>query len=323
MARRTPDPMAVLKVALERRNSDGRPLHTNVYRVLNGLGDGGPPGLTLDRYADTLVLRARDSALNHLQGYREAAEALIPSRCIACFALGRTPGESRLASLSGPDTNGAVEVEERGVRFACDISGGASGLGTGLFIDHRETRLWVRQAAEGLEVLNLFAYTGGFSVNAALGGAKKVVSVDASKRVLSVGQENMRLNGLDSGQHQWVPDDALSFVRRKRRYDLIIVDPPVFGRAGKRVFSLERDLANLLVAAAAALRPGGHLLLSIHALTLGTQDLERLVRDAAGRRKVHVRHRAGLPEWDHPMGATSKVADDRGDYLKTLVIEII
>lgn len=125
-----------------------------------------------------------------------------------------------------------------------------SGQSAGLFLDQREHRQTIKAKAKDLKVLNLFSYTCGFSVAAAAGGARQVTSVDASSNFLNWGKENFVLNSLDIAHHEFFTQDVLLFlggcVKRRRQFDLIVCDPPSFGRFKKQVFRLEKDLAELL-----------------------------------------------------------------------------
>jgi len=149
-------------------------------------------------------------------------------------------------------------------------------LQTGLFLDLRPARRWVRRHAAGARVLNLFAYTGAFSVHAGLGGAERITTVDASRRALRTGRHNFALNALDADRHRWFCDDALSVLRRAgpQSYELILLDPPAFGRAGNKRFSLRLRFDELVDAGLHATTPGGRLLIATHDPDL---DLDRRV----------------------------------------------
>jgi 23S rRNA (cytosine1962-C5)-methyltransferase len=121
-----------------------------------------------------------------------------------------------------------------------------SGFSPGLFLDQRENRLYVRRNSQNKKVLNLFSYTSGFSVNAALGGAEKVTTVDVSEKFLNWSRENFQLNDLNPTQHEFFCQDSVLFlkgaVKRSRKWDLIICDPPSFGRSKDSVWKIEKDL---------------------------------------------------------------------------------
>lgn len=165
------------------------------------------------------------------------------------------------ARLVDGEAPAEIEVREDGVAFLVEPGGGYS---TGLFLDQRLNRRW----AAGLHprrVLNLFSYTCSFSVRAALTGAE-TLNVDAARRPLERGRENFRRNGVAMDGHRFVVEDVMKFVprlvRRRERFDLIILDPPTFGRSEGRVFRLERDLPDLVTNCARLLEQGGAMLVS-------------------------------------------------------------
>ena len=157
------------------------------------------------------------------------------------------------------ETGCILTVNEGGLQFEVNLS---DYLDTGLFLDHRLTRQMVREESADKRVLNLFAYTGAFSVYAAAGGATTTTTVDLSKTYLAWAERNMAANGFAGPDHPFVQSDALAFVRgvpADARYDLAVVDPPTFS-ASKRtdnVFDVQRDHAELLTATAKLISPGG------------------------------------------------------------------
>lgn len=168
---------------------------------------------------------------------------------------------NRLRSWSSADAPTAWRMEEHGLAYLLRSDRGQS---PGLFLDQRSNRRWILGEARGASVLNLFAYTGGFGLCAARGGAAEVVHVDSSRLNLEWARENARLNGLDRQSLEFATVDARLFIRgcmrRGRQFDLIVCDPPSFSRGPEGVFRVERDLPSLLAAAAALLRPGGKML---------------------------------------------------------------
>lgn len=163
-----------------------------------------------------------------------------------------------------------IVVEEGGLKFLVNLD---DYLDTGLFLDHRQARAMVRDAAKGRRVLNLFAYTGAFSVYAAAGGAREVVTLDLSNTYLDWAEDNLRLNGLMSDRQRIVRDDAVAWmaegVRRGERYDLIVLDPPTFSNSKKMrdVLDVRRDHPRLLTDALDLLEDDGWLLFSTNART--------------------------------------------------------
>ena len=155
-------------------------------------------------------------------------------------------------------------VGEGGHRFIVNLT---DYLDTGLFLDHRQTRARVQTLAAGRHVLNLFCYTGSFSVYAAAGGAKTSTSVDLSNTYLDWARRNFELNGMDAGYHRLVQADARQFVRDEttgQRYDLIVLDPPSFSNSKrmKGVLDVQRDHVALICECVELLAPAGELLFS-------------------------------------------------------------
>jgi 23S rRNA (cytosine1962-C5)-methyltransferase len=167
------------------------------------------------------------------------------------------------------DKSGAVEmiIHEYGHQFIVNLN---QYLDTGIFLDHRETRRRVERQAAGLTVLNLFAYTGSFSVYAAAGGAAMTHTVDLSKTYCDWARRNLTLNGFPDDRHWIYRMDTFEFykyaARKNLRFDLIIIDPPTFSRNKDSNFSVQRDQYKLIAGAAALLNPGGQILFSNNCL---------------------------------------------------------
>jgi len=189
----------------------------------------------------------------------------------------------------------------------------------GLFLDQRLNRKWVQNNAKNKIVLNLFCYTGGFSVAAAVGQAKHITSVDISKAYIEWSQDNFRLNRLDPKLHQWVCFDATLFLKKIRskppsqkpnlpnRFDLIICDPPTFARTQWGVFKLEREYLNIVKMSFDILLPEGTLIFSCN-LESFTQDflLKKVTECLPAQAKIKLLP----PDWDYALGSgfgTSKV----------------
>jgi 23S rRNA (cytosine1962-C5)-methyltransferase len=176
------------------------------------------------------------------------------------------------------------------------------GLATGLFLDQRESWERVRCGVRGQSLLNLFSYTGAFSVAAASGGASGSVSVDLSKRALGRLRLNLEHNGLSGPQHRLLASDVLVWLARagraQRRFGWIVLDPPSFGTRRGGVLRAERDYAGLVTSALGLLERGGRLLCVSHQLGLSQRELSELVAQA-----VRASGRAGRIEnwvggWD-------------------------
>ena len=158
-----------------------------------------------------------------------------------------------------------LEVKENGLGFLVNL---VDYTDTGLFLDHRRTREMVFESAAGKRVLNLFAYTGSFSVYAAAGGAAEVDTVDLSGNYLKWTQKNMEVNGIAGSQFRFIRSDAAAFLKeageRKKRYDLIILDPPTFSnsRNMEGTFDIQRDYVSMINACASILSGDGAVFFS-------------------------------------------------------------
>jgi 23S rRNA (cytosine1962-C5)-methyltransferase len=156
------------------------------------------------------------------------------------------------------------------------------GLSPGLFLDQRRNREWIYQNAENKSVLNLFAYSCGFSVAAAAGGATEVCSVDVSSDFLNWGKENFELNNLPSANFEFFKQDSILFLeaclKRQRKFDIIICDPPTFGRHKGGIFKLEKDWKALLQKVANCLQPKGVILFSTNLENWSTAEWETKIK---------------------------------------------
>ncbi|WP_184128898.1 class I SAM-dependent methyltransferase [Deinococcus humi] len=229
----------------------------------------------------------------------ELAGACAGAAELVGLYLKRRPPEARHAAnvarewLSPPDpvwgeARGEVTVLENGVPF---VIRPGSDLSLGLFADARPARQWVRQHPPA-RVLNTFAYTCGFGLNAVLGGAATVKNVDLSRKVLAWGQENYALSGLAAPDSDFLYGDVFDWFRRLSRrgdiFDLVILDPPSFARGKAGIWRAERDYARLTAMAAAVTAPGGQVLTLLNHAGVSAAHFERMVRlglQEAGRQK--------------------------------------
>lgn len=272
---------------------------TDAHRVGNGRGEW------VDRYGDRLLWSAETPDPERLADMEKEIAAHFgfhPDGWLVRVPTKSASDQEPAHVLAGEDP-GRLAVHEAGVVFLVEP---AAGYSSGLFLDQRLNRRWVR-GLRPRRMLNLFAYTGGFSVCAALGGGE-TTSVDVSKRALEVARENFRANSIDpSSGHRFIAEDAVAYAsrlsKRGEAFDLIVLDPPTFGRAGKRVFQLDRDLGALTGTCIGLLAPGGWLLVSCNASAWRAGRLEELCRGAAG--DAHIRIEAGEHPPEIPRSAVS------------------
>jgi 23S rRNA (cytosine1962-C5)-methyltransferase len=294
------------------------PRSLTAYRAVHGEGDG-LPGVTVDKYGDFLVVHLYTAALEpHAEALREALGSVWQPRGIYEQHRYRPQtgegvrGPAQLAA--GEAAPVEIEVEEEGLKFAVDVT---APLGTGLFLDLREGRKAVARHAPGRRVLNLFSYTGAFSLYAAKAGAKEVVSVDLASRAHARARHNLGLNGLGEAGQEFIAGDAVKVVARMaergRKFDLVIVDPPSFAQAKGSVFVAQKDYRDLVSAVLEVTEAGGILACASNTAKLALDDFDRILGDGATRvrRTLSVIERRGLPV-DFPVPA----GFPEGHYLK-------
>lgn len=289
----------------------------SAFRLLYGEADG-IPGVVVDYYAGHCVLVTYAPSLDVL--VEPIVEALIAEVAPLSVLRRRGPGEVEVLAGEQPARN-VVVTERGGMRLLADVF---SGQKTGLFLDHRENRYFLRQYASGKDVLNLFSYTGGFSVAAALGGARSVTSVDSAAPASAACEENFRLNGLHRFPHRVVTQDAFEYledaVREERRFDLVVCDPPSFARNRAQLKAAEKAYRRLTALGLAVTRAGGWYAAASCTSQVSPELFRRLIADAGRRARVRfqILHDVGQP-LDHPVLA----AHPEGRYLKFVVGRVL
>jgi 23S rRNA (cytosine1962-C5)-methyltransferase len=228
---------------------DGR---TTAYRLLNGEGDG-LPGVVVDVYGPIAVLRLDSASLAKLTPW--ITSAIQNHTDVKGICQKTSQGLEVLAGRSPPER---LIVSEHGLRFFADIG---SGQKTGLFLDHRENRQALARWAPDKTVLNLFSYTGGFSLYAARAGARKVTSVDRAADAMARARDNVELNGLEPEIFEFVTADAMVYLEKLaeqgQTFDIVISDPPSFARNRMQRQRALRAYERLHGLALAVLAPGG------------------------------------------------------------------
>lgn len=295
---------------------------TNGYREVHGENDG-LPGLVLDRYGDVFVLKLYSTAwLAHLDDLTEAIRTVFdPETLILRLSrgveksssggpgsLGGTNRPSRAGVLIGELGDGLVRFVENGLRYEADV---VHGQKTGFFLDQRDNRARVRRLSHGARVLDVYSCSGGFSVNAAAGGAKLVHSVDISEAAIASGKRNMALNAsrpeVRACSHQVAVGDAMAVMSQMidagRSFDVVVVDPPSFASKQSQVYGALRAYARLTDLACRLVVPGGRLVQASCSARVTADEFHVGVIEAA--------HRAGFDLTDisetghgvdHPIG---------------------
>lgn len=276
-------------------------LKTTAFRLFNGEGDG-LPGLVCDVYDKTAVLQFdgrgpgefwnRELIVNFLN--RELKVDSVVEKV-------RRPGkdEAPLVSLFGPSVNSPVPVLENGAKFEVDI---VRGQKTGFFLDQRENRLFVRKIARGKTVLNLFSYTGGFSISAGLGGATHVTSVDLSKDAIQECNNGYVRNGLSPETHLGLAADVFEFMKSgKETWDHVIVDPPSMSHSEERKELAVQKYTELFAQAIRRVCREGEISLSSCSSHISFEDFHKITSESLSqaRRKGTVLRISGQGS-DHP-----------------------
>jgi 23S rRNA (cytosine1962-C5)-methyltransferase len=265
---------ARLDEALDRRLAFMDRQRTNAFRWVHGEADR-LPGLHLDVYADVGAIRLdgpgsrafyRDVAATVMAaGARLGLTALIerrrgPRGSAAAAADDETGPHETGRILGGVLPDGDFAVREHGLAFSVDLLHGQKG---GLFLDQRDNRARVAALASGRRVLNLFGYTGGFSVHAAAAGARATTTVDLAAGAVTAARRNFERNGLPVAGHEFVVADAFAFLGdagvKGRRWDLVISDPPSFAPSRQALPAALRAYTRLHRLCAAVVEPGGTL----------------------------------------------------------------
>jgi 23S rRNA (cytosine1962-C5)-methyltransferase len=245
---------------LDRARQLRRPLFgasTTGFRLINGEGDG-LPGLICDIYDRVAVLQldgAGPAGFWHSPGL---AEWLAQTLTLSGVYLQSRQGQGRL--LGGELPAGPIPFLENGIQFTADIRHGQK---TGFFLDQRENRQRIREVATGRRMLNVFGYTGGFSVYAGLAGARQVITLDLAGPALAMAQTHWQLNGLPPDRHEIRQADAFKFLQeagqKRQRWELVVVDPPSFAPAKALLPQAQQAYQSLIAAAATVTTADGLL----------------------------------------------------------------
>ena len=314
-----------LKQTLERRYGLFDPLTTG-YRWINGESDGWP-GLVLDRYSQTLVLKLYSAAW--LPRLEEILTLIDNQMRIERIVLRLSRNIQELARqrfcrmdgqvISGAPLSAQVVFEESGLKIEADVLRGQK---TGFFLDQRENRRLVESLARGRDVLNVFSFSGAFSLYAARGGARSVHDLDISPHALAAAQRNFRLNQLDTAvgncRHQTEKADAFEWLQSSasRLFDLIILDPPSLAKRDSERTGALQAYEKLARNGIRRLRPGGILVAASCSARVTATEFFQIVRTGAQQsERKHVELRTTHHPPDHP--ATFKEAE----YLKCIFIE--
>jgi 23S rRNA (cytosine1962-C5)-methyltransferase len=303
---------------------------TNAYRLVHAEADG-LPGLVVDRYGDWLVVqcltlgmaRRRDEIISILADSAHYAQSSMPP---PAGIYARDDAEVRKKEglpletglLWGAEPPALLEISEGGRRFLVDVRGGHK---TGFYLDQRDNRLKTSAYCAGRDLLNTFAYTGGFGVYADQAGARSVVNVDTSAEALALAERNLALNGCKP--QEMVTGDAFHVLRgyrdQGRKFDLVILDPPKFATSRAQVMDASRGYKDINLLALQLLRPGGHLVTFSCSGLVSADLFQKIVFGASvdAGRDVQIIERLAQSS-DHPVLLTFP----ESAYLKGLVCRV-
>lgn len=305
----------------------------NTFRIIHGEGDF-VPGLIVDVYANTAVVQAHSVGIHCCrQQIAEAIVAEVPQVENVYYKSDDTlpykapieGGKVGYLVESQKSKDHSVQSEEfwsteNGLQFRIDWLRGQK---TGFFIDQRENRALVERYAAGKEVLNMFCYTGGFSLYALRGGAKSVDSVDVSQKAIDLVEANVAKNFPKAKNHHAVTADAFEYLSAQRaegrQFDLIILDPPAFAKHRDAIKNALRGYQRINAKAIEMIRPGGILFTFSCSQAVDKEAFRLAVFSAAAQvgRKVRILHQLHQPQ-DHPIN----IYHPEGEYLKGLVLYV-
>lgn len=293
----------------------------NTYRLVHGEGDR-LPGLIIDIYDNAAIIQAHSVGM-HMQRKDIARQlrTLYGDKLTCIYYKSETtlPYKADLSEESGFLYGKASDVvaTENGLKFYIDW---LKGQKTGFFIDQRDNRSLIEKYSQGKKVLNMFCYTGGFSVYALRGGASVVHSVDSSERAIEMTNRNIALNFPDAANHEAYATDAFSYLRdMDNSYDLIVLDPPAFAKHKDALRNALKGYTRLNAKAMQKIKPGGILFTFSCSQAVNKDQFRLAVFTAAAQshRFVRVLHQLHQPT-DHPIN----IYHPEGEYLKGLVLYI-
>lgn len=293
----------------------------NTYRLVHGEGDY-LPGLVIDCYGPTAVVQAHSVGMHFSrQAVCQALLKVMGDRIENVFYKSETtlPYKADLGQEDGflygnTDDNTAVE---NGLKFHIDW---LKGQKTGFFVDQRENRSLLESYAKDRSVLNMFCYTGGFSVYAMRGGAKLVHSVDSSAKAIELTKANIAMNFPGDNRHEAICDDAFKYLdSHNDKYDLIILDPPAFAKHRSALHNALKGYIRLNVLGLKRIKHGGILFTFSCSQAVSKEQFRTAVFTAAAQanRQVRILHQLHQPA-DHPIN----IYHPEGEYLKGLVLYV-
>lgn len=296
--------------------------HTDVFRLIHGEGDGFP-GFICDYYNGTVVFQSHSYGMYLLEGmFAEILKELLGDKLTAVYdksekTLPKFPNISVHDKFILGSGNEQI-VSENDLKYAVNV---VEGQKTGFFIDQRENRKLLGSYSKGKKVLNMFCYTGGFSIAALAGGATSVTSVDASQTAIELVNKNVELNFPGCTSHKSVAADSFEFLDKMEpsAFDLVILDPPAFAKHANVTNQAIKGYQRINRAAMERMASGSILFTFSCSQTIKKEVFRLAVMDAAiqAGKKIKILHQLTQPV-DHPIS----IFHPEGEYLKGLVIYI-
>lgn len=295
--------------------------NNNTFRLVHGEGDN-LPGLIIDCYGTTAVMQAHSVGMHRQrQEICEALKQVMGNRIESVYYKSETTlpykadlGQENEFLLGASKDDVALE---NGLKFHVDW---LKGQKTGFFIDQRENRCLLEKYAQGRSVLNMFCYTGGFSVYAMRGGAKLVHSVDSSAKAIELTNANIQMNFPNDERHASFCDDAFKFLdSHDAQYDLMVLDPPAFAKHRGALRNALKGYTRLNLKGFERIKPGGILFTFSCSQVVTKDNFRNAVFTAAAQagRNVRILHQLHQPA-DHPVN----IYHPEGEYLKGLVLYV-
>lgn len=298
---------------------------TSALRLVHAESDA-LPGVILDRYAGTLVLQLLTAGAAY---WREVIAGLALELSGAERVYERSDVDARRLEglppstglLIGSEPPERIQVSENGLQFWVDVRRGHK---TGFYLDQRSNRLRVRGLAAGLDVLDCFSYTGGFTISALAGGAASTLSVDSSAEALALAQQNVALNRLPAKRLEWLDGDVFQALRnlrdQDRRFDLVVLDPPKFAQTAAQAGRAARGYKDINLLAFKLLRPGGWLATFSCSGGVSADLFQKIVAGAALDAGVRAQIvETFFQDADHPVALNFP----EGAYLKGLLVRVV
>ncbi|MCF8332377.1 MAG: class I SAM-dependent rRNA methyltransferase [Bacteroidales bacterium] len=299
------------------------PSLTNSYRLVFAEGDG-MPGLIIDIYDDIAVLQTQSVGMHQLKPiFTEILQEITGNQIQAVFDKS---SETMHRMSYEPSENGFLlgskqhtVIKENGCQFTVDV---AKGQKTGFFLDQRDNRKLLGAYAHDKNVLNMYAYTGGFSIFALNEGATHVDSVDSSAKAMELTEQNIKLNHFSEDRYRAITSDALDFLKeiKKNEYDIIVLDPPAFAKSRSSRHNAVQGYKRINALAMDKIKPGGLLFTFSCSMVVDRRLFNDTVTAAAiqSGREISVLHHLSQPA-DHPMS----IFHPEGAYLKGLVLRVV